>query len=336
MIKIDKKFLIFILIVVIVAIAVVTKVKALKKEENSLPTPKIYPIIVKNIKVKKQNIILTLPSLAEVLNDKDVILSSKIPARVEKIALSGKTVKKGEIVAQLDTKDLQDEIKATKVLLQNILKTHKRTKELLKVKVASVEQYQKEESQIASIKAKLANLKNSLSYAVIKSPVSGVVSKTFINQGSITMPGKPVLSISSKNGFYLMVRVPSDTDIKGVIFENKIYTAIKLGTTFHGLAEYKVYVDKKLISGDRVEIDVITFNNKGILLPFDAVLDQNGKSVVLVVNKNKINIKKVNILKRGEQGVVIDNDELVNKNIIVAKPDILLKLVSGYPFTIRK
>jgi multidrug efflux pump subunit AcrA (membrane-fusion protein) len=229
------------------------------------------------------------------------------------------------------------------VALANLEATHKRTLDLLKVQGASIEESQKETTMIANTQAQLnalkqkeIELKNNLSYAKIVSPVNGVISKTFASQGAISAPGKPLVAISSKNGFYLMVRVPTDLPLRGVKFNGKFYNATPLNTTYHGLAEYKVYTgNSNLVSGDRVEVSVVTFNQKATLLPFDAILNRDGKSYVLMVQGAKATAKEVHIVQSAEQGIVV-SDALEGKKIVVAKPDILLKLTSGYALKVKE
>ena len=338
--------------VVVAAAVVAGGVEVIKKaraKDATTPKAKIYPIVVSSMTPKISQVKLTLPYLAEVANDKDVKLSSRIAARIVMIKPSGSHVNKGDLIVKLDTTtiesslaSLKEEIQAAIITLQNLERTHKRTLELLKVKGASIEESQKEENMIASAQASLNALrqkeievKNNLSYATITSPVEGVISKTFFNQGSISTPGKPLVAISSKNGFYLMVRVPTDLPIRGVQVEEKTYDVTPLGSTYNGLAEYKVYTgNTNLTSGDRVEVNVLVFDQKAILLPFDAVLNKDGRSYILVVSGNKANAEEVHIVQSAEQGVVI-SDNIEGKKIIVAKPDILLKLTSGYTVEVK-
>ena len=338
--------------VVVVAALVAGGVKAVKKaraKDAATPKAKIYPIVVSSMTPKISQVKLTLPYLAEVANDKDVKLSSRIAARILMIKPSGSHVKKGDLIVKLDTTTIEsslssvkEQLQAAKITLDNLQRTHKRTLELLKVKGASIEESQKEESLIASAQASLnalkqkeIELKNNLSYATITSPVDGVIAKTFSNQGAISAPGKPLVAISSKNGFYLMVRVPTDLPIRGVELNGKTYAATALGSTYNGLAEYKVYTgDTNLTSGDRVEVNVLVFNQKAILLPFDAILNRDGKSYVLVIAGNKANVQAVHIIQSAQEGVVI-SDNLEGTKIVVAKPDILLKLTSGYSLKVK-
>ena len=339
--------------VVVVAALVVGGVKAVKKaraKDANTPKAKIYPIVISQISPHMSQAKLTLPYLAEVANDKDVKLSSRIAARIIHIKPSGSRVKKGEVVVKLDTTSIESslvsvekQLQAADVALKNLEATHKRTLQLLKVQGASIEESQKEmtmiantQAQLASLKQKEIELKNNLSYATITSPVDGVVAKTFSNQGALSAPGRPLLAISSKNGFYLMVRIPTDLPIRGVEFQGKEYSATSLGTTYHGLSEYKVYTgDSKLTSGDKIEVDVVVFQQKAMLLPFNTLLNRNGKNYVLVINGNKAEAKEVHIVQSAEQGVVI-SENLEGKNIVLAKPDILLRLSSGYALKVKE
>ena len=324
--------------------------KEAKAKDAAQSVAKIYPIVASTLTPEVQKVTLTLPYLAQVANDKDVKLAARIAARVLSIKPSGSKVKKGDVLAQLDTtnikstlESLKHQMQAATVAIENLKQTHNRTLELLKIKGASIEQSQKEatmlaqaESKLSALKQKEIALKNNLSYATIVSPVNGVISKTFVNQGALSAPGHPLVAISSQNGFYLMLRVPSDLSVRGVNLDGKTYQAAALGSSFHGLAEYKVYADSsKLISGDRVEVSVIVYDQEGIKLPFDALLNRNGKSYVLIASGEKAEPMEVHIIQSAEEGVVV-SDDLAGKKLVIAKPDILLKLLSGYKLSIKE
>ena len=343
----NKKIISITVVLVIVALGVLAIVNA-KRREAALPIAKKYALVVSTIKPELKSINLTLPYLAQTENDKDVKLSSKVTARVNFITQSGTTIKKGTIIARLDnttiqtaSESLKSQIKATQTSLKNLEEIHQRTKELLAIKGASIEQFQTEESTIEAIKAKLEALyqnqidvTNTLTYAIITSPVDGVVSKTFLNIGDLCLPGKPVANISAIDGFYLLVRIPTDLGIYGVNFNGINYPAIPLNSTFNNLAEYKVYVNSTgFTTGDRLEVDVIVFKGEAIKLPFDAILNRNGESFVFIKENDTAKAVLVTILQTGEDGLVVSNNEIAGKEIVIAKQDILLKLLSGSTIT---
>ncbi len=349
--KKKRKTLVWTLVVIVLIAGGIALVKKAKKRESNLPPAKMYSIVVSTLKPEMKQTRLTLPYLAETQNDKDVKLTSKIAGRVDYIKPSGSKVKKGDIIAKIDNTTIKSNIssvsaqlKAQQKTLDNLKETHRRTLELIAVKGASIEQSQMEESKIAglesmveSLRQKLNELNNMLTYAIISSPVDGRISKTMVNEGDVAMPGHPVASLSSSNGFYLMVRVPNDLKISGIILDGQEYQAISLNSTFHGLEEYKVYTNSKnMTTGNRVEVNVIVYEGMSVRLPFDAILNRNGKSYVLMVEGEKAVPKPVNIIQSGENGIVISNNELAGKEIVVAKQDILLKLRSGVSLKVKE
>jgi len=349
--KKTKKTLIWTVVVVIIIIGGILAIKGAKKREAELPAAKEYAIVVSTVKPQMHNVRLTLPYLALTKNDKDVKLSSRISARVNWVKPSGSQVKKNEVIASLDNtsiqagiKSVESQIKAQEITLKNLEATHQRTLDLLKVEGASIEQSQSEESKIAalnsqieSLRQKLNDLNNTLTYAIIKSPVSGRISQTMVNKGDMAMPGKPVAGISAKNGFYLLVRVPTDLKVYGITLNGKMYDAIPLHSTFNSLAEYKVYVDNtEMTTGNRMEVDVVVYNGNALELPFDAVLNRNGKSYVLLRNGDQATPEAINLIQSGEQGMVVSNNDLAGKELVVAKQDILLRLLSGTSLKVKE
>ena len=342
--KINKKSIITTVVIVVLVIGGGIAIKKAKDKDANAPIAKTYDVVVSTQTVKSDSVKITLPYLAIVQNDNDVKIASKMAARVNYIKPSGSKVKKGEVIIKLDNTTVQSNINTVKsqleavnVGIKNMTATHNRTLELLKVDGASIEQSQKEESKLSelnskkdALNSKLNELYNMMSYANITSPVDGVISKTMVNKGDMAMPGHPIASLKSENGFYLLVRVPTDMTVKGVEINDQRFDAISLNSTFHGLAEYKAYADMpNMTSGDRVEVNVELFNGKGILLPFDAIINRDGKSYVLVKDGDIANAEKVNIVERGEQGVIINNSDLQGKEVVIAKQDILLKLLTG-------
>lgn len=142
------------------------------------------------------------------------------------------------------------------------------------------------------------------------------------------MSGKTLVSISASTNSYLLVRLPNDIEANAIIYKNKIFPLNSLNSTYNGLLEYLANIDENLASEQNVDIDVVIYNNKGVQLPHDAILNRNGQNYILTINKNKAISKQVDIVASGEQGVIVENVSLEDK-IVVAKQDILLKLLSG-------
>ena len=349
-----KTILRALIIIAIVALLIIGGIKAIKHkkaQEASLPPAKTYTIKVKVIKPKESDVTLTLPVLGVVANDSDIKLSSKVAQRVEKIIKQrGEKVKEGEVVIKLDTRDIDEKITSLnskiyslKVNLNNLISIHKRSEELLKVDGVSVEQFEKEATSISSLRAQIKSLMANLAelhtlkdYTILKSPIDGIVSKLFASEGDMAMPGKPLMQITSLKDSYIVLRVPQSINAKAIIFRGKEYKLTPLNSTFNSLIEYKTpYIDG-LVEGQRVDGKLIVYKDRGILLPSNLILNRDGKEYVVVVDGKRVKAVKISPLAEATEGVVVNNKELIGKNVVSAKPDILLKLLSGTPVEIMK
>ena len=254
--------------------------------------------------------------------------------------------KREAIVLQIAS--LEAEISAQQVAINAALDSHKRTKALFDVHGASVEQYDTETSKIASLQAGLKSLTskkgmleqnskevdNLLSYAVIVSPIDGMVSATAANVGVIAMPGKPLLSIQADSGKYLLLRSAGDIRPTEVIFEGQRHPLVPLNHTFKGLDEYRADVETKSNSGERLPVRLVIYHGGGTMIPMSALLQKEGQSLCFVPEGEKARPVPVKVIAGGTEGMVVEG--LQASQVIVAKPDILLKLLAGTPITVKK
>jgi len=356
------KKIIWILIAVLLVGGGVMLVKMKKQAMANIPPMKLYHQIVEVTKPKTEDILLTLPALSEICSDLDVELSSKLATRITSMVKSGDTVRKGQVVVTLDHEDLlakkeaillqiaslEAEISAQQVAVKAAQASHERTKVLLDARGASVEQYDREKSKLASLQAGLKGLNvkegilkqnskevdNLLSYALIVSPIDGVVSSTSANVGVIAMPGKPLLSIQADSGKYLLIRTADDIRPTEVIFEGQRHPLVPLNHTYKGLDEYRADVETKSSSGERLPVRLVIYQGGGTMIPLSAILQKEEQRLCFVPQGEKGHPVPVKVIAGGTEGMVVEG--LQASEVIVAKPDILLKLLAGTPISVKK
>jgi len=355
------KALLFLAVIALLVVGGATIIKKKQALDANQSKVKIYPIVSKAIQTKVAPVTLSANYIAEVKNDKAVIINTKFAGKILQIKNLGQKVKKNEVVVSLDSSDLEaklaelaakenslkNSILAQKSTLNNLLASIKRTKALLKVKMASIEELQNQENQAISLKAQIqanqnalkeiaANKKallNALSYTKIKSPIDGVVSAKFFNLGDNAFMGKPILKITPKEGNYLFLALTNS--YKAILYKGKKYPLTPLKASFSGVKLFKAPIDdSSLVTGEKVNIDVIIFEGEATLLPYDAILSLNQKSYVFIYEQGKVTPKEVHIIESGKEGVVIK--EPLQAKILVSKPDILLKIKGGYPVKLAK
>ena len=338
----------------------VRAIKHKQEQQAQIPPAKTYAVTVHTVTIKEREAILTLPFVAQVKNDNDTVIASKLAAKVVMIHKAGARVKADEAVARLDDRDIRakaDAIEAqilqAKTRQNAALSTlaalrarHARTKKLLAVRGASQEEYENETAQIAraeadaaaakaqirTLKANLQEVRQLLDYTLLKTPVSGTVARTFVNPGDMAMPGKPLMRIRAKAGDYLLLKLPRDLKAEAVRFEGTLYTLYPLESSENGLLLYRTaLLNRGLPTGTYVDVEVVTFRGKGLILPPDALLDRDGRRVVLTIEGERALPRPVTVIGEGTEGIAVQDDGLAGKKLAVAKPDVLLRLTSGIP-----
>ncbi|ADV45833.1 efflux RND transporter periplasmic adaptor subunit [Nitratifractor salsuginis] len=350
------KILIFLLILAALIVGAVRLVKKRHAEEAKTPPAKEYAVVISTLKAQPKKVTLTVPSISLTRNDNDAVIASKVAARVLRVPKSGTSVKKGDLIVQLDDTDIKAQLAsvlhaiesakaqldAAILNLKNLEKIHAHSADLLKIHGVSREQFDAEQvkidsakAQVAGIKAQIAKLEaqkaaleNQLSYTRITAPVDGIVSQTMVSVGDLATPGKPLVKIAASKGTWLLVRLPGGAE--KIFFQGKEYPLKALHSTFNGLNEYRADIDRYIPAGNRVECEVVTYQGKAVLLPFDTLLNREGKNWLFLYQNGNVHPVKAPILATGEQGIALD-PSVAGKEIVEAKPDILLRLLGGYP-----
>jgi len=297
-------------IVIVLVIAGALIIHNKKAAMQTIPAAKTYGLVVPVKTASVSSVQLTVPYLAEVQSDTDVDLASKVTSRVDMIITSGSHVKQGDILVKLDAGDLlakrkglelkikevSNQIKAKQADIEALKSTHKRNTKLLDIQAISQEKFDTESSKIISLKSTIEDMKNNsaalkqnieeiddtLSYTTIKSPMDGVVSKTFVAEGGIASGGKPLLSLSGGGIKQFLVRVSDNIKPSALLYTDKNCPLISLNSTYHGLNEYNCQLQTDLSAGNRAEVKLIVYSGNNILLPSNAVLQINGKQYVLL------------------------------------------------------
>lgn len=344
---------------VVIALIVVGAVQAIKHKKAQMAQispAKTYGVVVPEQQATRSDIRLTVPYLALVQSDNDVNLASKITSRVEMIVNSGSRVKAGDILVKLDDAELQakkrglelkieqirNQIKAKQTDLESLQNTHLRNLKLRRIQAISEQKLSTEAAKIESLQSTIASMRNSaaalqqniqeindtLSYTTLHSPFDGVVSKTFVAQNGIAAGGKPLLTLSGGKNKQFIVRVSDNIKPTQLLYRDTLCPLHSLNSSYHGLNEYSCDIETDLPAGNRVEVKLVVYSGNDFLLPANAVLQIDGKQYVLIVTGDQAQPRAVSVVAEGSEGLVVHG---VNNGdrYVVAKPDILLKLMTG-------
>lgn len=73
---------------------------------------------------------------------------------------------------------------------------------------------------------------------------------------------------------------------------------------------------------------MVIFDGRGVKVPLNAILQKQGKAYCFVVGGDRAKPLEISIRASGIEGIAVD-DKIADKKIVIAKPDILLKLLAG-------
>ena len=375
-----KKKLIVIGVLLLLAVGAIGLLHKRKADLAKAAPPAMLPVVVDAVTLQPQQVTLTLPAMGVVSSDFSTTLSTKVSGRVLKVfKREGDAVRKGDLLLRIDARDLRarkeslrlkrqslafdiaakkENLKALATALKNEIASHARTKELLDVKGASIEQYDREETAIAQLRAQQQSVESAvamlrsnvkelrqgeneldtqLSYTRIVSPTDGTLSARMVAAGDLAVPGKPLLKISATDGLYLDVSLPASIRAKSILLGGKrLPMTPKNQAGASGLREYRASLPlgTSLVCGEFLNVSLVLYSGEGVLLPNDVLLTEGGETSVLVYESGKARKTPVTVLRRGREGVLV-RQELAGKTLLLAKPDILLRAATGAPVRIH-
>lgn len=141
-----------------------------------------------------------------------VELTSEIAGRVVQIHIEeGDTVRKGDLLLQLNDLDIKAQLQKSSAQIAVTQKKLDRLKKLLEVKGVSQEEYEQTEAELAVLKADEGYLQAQLLKTRILAPFNGVVGLRNVSEGAIINQNTPVVSVVQLKPVYVEFNVPSNS-----------------------------------------------------------------------------------------------------------------------------
>ncbi|MBO5781137.1 MAG: efflux RND transporter periplasmic adaptor subunit [Opitutales bacterium] len=200
---------------------------ACKKGEKSAPAAKrVREVVV--MAPQKRTLEIWDKYTARIEGQKSVQIKARVNGYLEKILFTdGAKVKEGDILFEIDSRPFEAVVEAQSAAIDEI-KTRielaksnlERAKELLEVNAISREVYETRLSELKSQKAKLliaeANLREAkldLEFTKVRAPISGYVSRRYVDEGNLVENSKTMLAdLVSRDIVYAYFEV-SERDI---------------------------------------------------------------------------------------------------------------------------
>ena len=216
------------LIIAIVAILAVG-IQSCGEKSNANGNAKAdLTVSVGTVKMKNQPEILSFSGKIEAETHSN--LSTRIMGQIAKIYVeSGQKVKKGQLLVQIQDKDIQAkklQVKANMLKAEaaynNAKKDFDRFTVLFEQKSASQKEmddvstnYNMAKAELEAVKQMEEEVNEMLQYAAIKAPYSGIITRKYMNDGDLASPGMPLVAIEKPGEYKVIARIP-ETEISKI------------------------------------------------------------------------------------------------------------------------
>lgn len=249
-------------------------------------------------------------------------------------------IKKG--AGEEDIKVVEAQVEQTQASLKSLRSLEEAKSWEAKIKGAEA---QAEQAELALELAKIR-----LEDCTIKAPISGIISKRFVDAGAMVGPAQPLVSIVDVDTVKLLTHV-SDEDIDLVKLTQRV--GVKVDTYLDRVFEVKeinispvmdslsrkIEVEIKISNPDYLmkpgmfpRVRLLVQRDNTLLIPEEAVMEREGEKQVFVVRNNIVHLQKISTglergelvevlsgLKEGEEVVISGQSNLEDGDKVVAK-----------------
>ena len=251
-------------------------------------------------------------------------IEAKVTARIEKMLVAaGQTVTEGDLLVQLDTREIQSRLDQALPVLRNAETEMKRFKSLVEQNAVSRSEFDAIESRFRVAQAAVTEAETMLAYTKITAPFTGVITRKLADVGDLALPGRALLEIEDPRVLRLEADVPeslidrvqlgaklpiglaaANQTLDGVVSE--LAPAAESSTrTF--LVKLDLPQQAGLRAGQFARVAIPIGESKALRLPAGAVIQRGQMELVFVADDGKARLR---IVKSGRR--VGDELEIVS------------------------
>jgi HlyD family secretion protein len=209
-----------------------------EKDKDKTETKTLLRVPLSNVEVKMMSEQLTLPGVVFALPDFSVKVSPGVSGKIVAVKVSpGQKISKGQVLALLDNRQLLEQLRQAKAKVlvakagveqakTNLIlaqSTEARTQSLVDQDVGAVKDLVAAKSQIETAKAQLVSaeaqvddaigaegaIQTTLTYTVVKSPISGLVAQRYLNVSDTADGTTPIVQIVNLDNVIVDAALPS-------------------------------------------------------------------------------------------------------------------------------
>ncbi len=344
-----NKLQIVLVAALISVILVACSSKAADNNQAEAAAPSALPV---DVIVAKETLLQQSETVAgSMISNRTVDIMSELPKKITAVSFKdGGVVSQGQVLYKLDDADIRARLWQLQADLNLARISENRFRELLKTETVRQEEYDIALAKLQSLQAGQQILQVELSKTYIKAPFSGIIGITKAYAGTLVSPGMPLVSLQEQGTLkiqftvsekYLpLVKTGSKIQFSTELSDQRLAATIVSSEASVDMQSRNITVQAtaanttgKLKAGmsAKVYFNTSTENEKGILVPTEALIPGgNGYSVFLIKN-GVAKITPVSISNRNEKEALISSGVTNDDTVMVSN---LLRAGDGIPVSV--
>ena len=192
------------LLTIVAALALVACHSKKENAPESLP-----PVAVRSVVVENK----ARPSSEEVVGTVRAKLRAaiepKVSARIETLLVApGQMVKTGDLIAQLDPREIQAKLDQALALREQATRDLARSRELLDKKITTQADFDAVQARARVAEGAAREMETMLGYTKVVAPFDGIVTRKLADVGDLAAPGKPIIEMEDPRALRFEADVP--------------------------------------------------------------------------------------------------------------------------------
>lgn len=346
-------------VMIVLAAALVHK----KRQLAGLPLPPNPPTPVRSAIVRDGQSGNSVETVALIVSETAATVAAQVSGAILEMRVrEGDAVAKGQVLALVDPRILDDAVQAAEARLAAAEEDFAKQKaifardtELLNGGAIAPQAYDISKAQLAGAAAARVAAERALesarvmrSYASVSAPYAGVITARLAEPGDLAFPGKPLYSIQVPGPVKLLSKLAQDQLAQlrvgdEVTFGSGAATTVARTSRIHPaldaahLGSIETLMPRSpfgLPPGATVSARYAAAPLRGLVVPNTALLEGVEKTVVIKVEDGVARPVPVEVLRRGDEGAVVATQTgglKAGDTVVVGLPSELMALTAGTP-----
>ena len=192
------------LLTVAAAFALVACHAKKKTTAESLPSVAVRTVVVENkARPSSEEVVGTVRAKLR------AAIEAKVSGRIEALLVApGQTVKAGDLIAQLDAREIQAKLDQALALREQATRDLARSRELLDKKITTQAEFDAVQARARVAEGAARETETMLGYTKVVAPFDGIVTRKLADVGDLAAPGKPIIEMEDPRALRFEADVP--------------------------------------------------------------------------------------------------------------------------------